>query len=196
VNYLQFIASLIHSLAWPAAVIVLAALFRKPLKALLLNLSRFKYGNVEINFRHELAQIEAYAKTIDLKPVPRQISSEPRTAEQILNEAARLIDDFPEPAIALAWTAVEHELKSAATRLGLPSDYHSSGRYIDALQRHGYLDKETHEILRRIQNLRNMAVHGGAAPATISSDEAREFVALTAAIVQRLKEIAPRSTGR
>jgi hypothetical protein len=36
-----------------------------------------------------------------------------------------------------------------------------------------------------MRNLRNMAVHGGVAPAGISSDE--EFLALAAGIVQRLK---------
>ncbi len=190
-NYLQFIASLIHSLAWPAAVIVLAAVFRMPLRELLRNLSRFKYGKVEIDFRRELDQLEAFAKTIDLKPAPKQISAAPRTAEQILNEAERLTADFPEPAVGLGWTAVEHELRAAATRLGLPPDYQSPGRQIEELRKAGHFDSETYEILRRMRNLRNMAVHG-AAPSRINSDEAREFLALAAGVVQRLKEIDPK----
>jgi hypothetical protein len=58
-NYLQFIASLIHSLAWPATIVALAAIFRKPLRDLLQHLDRFKYGKVEIDFRRELDQVEA-----------------------------------------------------------------------------------------------------------------------------------------
>ena len=188
-NYLQFIASLIHSLAWPAAVIVLAAAFRKPLKELFQNLNRFKYGKVEIDFRRELDQLETYAKTIDLKPPPKQISAEPRTAEQILNEAAQLTADFPEPAVALGWTAIEHELGAAMMRLGLRSDHPSPSRQIEALRKDAHLDNETFEILQRMRNLRNMALHGGAIPG-ISSGEAVEFLAFAAGVVQRLQDIS------
>jgi len=79
-----------------------------PVKELLQNLNRFKYGKIEIDFRRELDHLETYAKSIDLKPAPKSVSGEPRTAEQILNEAARLTTDFPEPAVGLGWTAIEH----------------------------------------------------------------------------------------
>ena len=189
-NYLQFIASLIHSLAWPATIVVLAAIFRKPLRDLLQHLDRFKYGKVEIDFRRELDQIEAYARTIDLKPAPKQISPGPRTAEQILADAERLAADFPEPAVGLGWTAIEQELTSGTARLGLSSDFPSPGRQIEALRKAGQLDDETYEILRRMRNLRNMAVHGSAAYGGISSDEVREFLALAAGVVRRLREIS------
>ncbi len=84
--------------------------------------------------------------------------------------------------------AVEQELTSAATRLGLPADYSSQGRLIEALRKSGDLGYETYEILRRMRNLRNMAVHGRAVPG-ISPDEAREFLAFAAAVIQRLQEI-------
>jgi len=189
-NYLQFIASLIHSLAWPATIVVLAAIFRKPLRELLQHLDRFKYGKVEIDFRRELDQIEAYARTIDLKPAPKQISAGPRTAEQILADAERLAADFPEPAVGLGWTAIEQELTSRTARLGLSSDLPSPGRQIETLRKAGQLDDETYEILRRMRNLRNMAVHSSGAHGGISSDEVREFLALAAGVVRRLREIS------
>lgn len=190
--YLQFIAALVHSVAWPVSAIVLAALFRIPLKELLLKLNRFQYGNVEIDFGRELAQIESYAKTLDLRPSTRPKSAAKlRTAEQTLDDAARLIDDFPEPALALAWTAIEEELMSAIMRLAASADYppyNSSLKNMKLLREQGYIDGQIYQLLDRMRNLRDAAVHGGAVT-TIGSDEAREFVSLAGAVLERLKRI-------
>jgi hypothetical protein len=107
-----------------------------------------------------------------------------------LADAERLAADFPEPAVGLGWTAIEQELTSGTARLGLSSDFPSPGRQIETLRKAGQLDDETYEILRRMRNLRNMAVHGSAAYGGISSDEVREFLALAAGVVRRLREIS------
>ena len=56
----QFIASLVHSLAWPAAAFGAAALFRQQLQELLSrSLRRVKAGPVEFEFDRVLSEVEA-----------------------------------------------------------------------------------------------------------------------------------------
>ena len=120
-SYLVFIAALIGALAWPAAVIAVAVMFRASLGSVLLDLTRLKYKDTEIDFGRELSQIEAQARSIGVtpKPVPIPAADHPKDSAGRLRETARLGNQFSETAVALGWSAVELELEAAATRPGL-----------------------------------------------------------------------------
>ncbi|MGH7553918.1 MAG: hypothetical protein ACREMQ_12925, partial [Longimicrobiales bacterium] len=51
------------------------------------------------------------------------------------------------------------------------------------------IDDNTLDILNRMGNLRNVAVHGGAGLTGVSPDEAREFIALARGIVEKLRQL-------
>lgn len=199
-NYLEFVTVVISALAWPIATIVLAFLVRSPLRLVLLSLTRLKYKDMEIDFGRELSRIEAEAKSIDLThtPVPEPHGHGPENSTERLREAARLTNDFPEPAVALGWAAVEQELQAAAIRLRLAVDPGRSAaplRIIPVLRADGYLDDRMNDILNRMRNLRNMAVHGSYSGQPVTSDEAREFLALAGGVVERLKALRKVSEG-
>jgi len=184
---LGFIASLIDSLAWPVAIVILVLILQSPLRKLLLELTRFRYGNVEIDFGREVQRLEDRAKTAGLK-----LPGRPGPAMQIIADAARLAPEFPEPAVGLAWTAVEHELLQAIIRLAISADYppyNAPIKNIMLLYEQGYLDGETREVLDRMRNLRNAAVHAGRERTRISTDEAFEFIALAEAVSEKLKSL-------
>lgn len=196
-NYLEFIAAAIGALAWPVAVIVLGLILRSPLRRVLLSLTRVKYKDVEIDFGRELSQIEAQAKSIELKPVPVRNEGARKNAAELLRDAARLAEEFPEPAVAVGWSAVEQELQAAAARLGLAADQaarFNPARIIAALRDAGHLDDQMHAILNRMRNLRNVAVHGHHGTAPVTTDEAREFLALAGGVVERLRGLRPEPT--
>lgn len=102
-------------------------------------------------------------------------------SKELLDEAERLASEFPELAVAVAWSAVEYDLMSLSERTPkgdtmrkrLPSHLTSH------LHKHGIIDASTVNVLKRMMNLRNMALHerwnvfGG-----ISMDEANEHIAL------------------
>lgn len=193
-SVLQFIASVIHALAWPAAVTILVLILQKPLRKLIPELSRFRYGDMEIDFGREVRTLEDRARTAGLhvpeKPLRSQ--TEKREPEQIIADAARLAADFPGPAVGLAWTAVEHELMQAAMRLNISSDYppyNAPLKNIVLLHEHGYVDRPTKDILDRMRNLRNAAMHPSSDVIQISSDEAREFIALAEAVIEKLQSL-------
>lgn len=193
-NGLEFIASIVGSLAWPVAVVALVMLLREPMQKLLLDLRRFRYKEIEVDFGKEVRELEAKARTAGLKlPKPPELKSPgPKDTAQIIADATRLAADFPEPAVGLAWTAVEHELVQAVMRLAISADYppyNSPVKNINLLQEQGHIDADTRTLLDRMRNLRNAAVHSSRGMGPITPDEAREFIALSEAVTDQLKRI-------
>ena len=54
-DWLQFLSSVVGSLAWPATVLALVVLLRAPVTRVLLTLTRLKYKDLELDFGRELA---------------------------------------------------------------------------------------------------------------------------------------------
>ena len=191
-NALEFISSLIDSIVWPAAIIVLVFAFRAPLRKVLQELSGLRFGDFEMDFGPGIKRIGDQAKKIGLESPKRPISARAGTLDssQIIADALQLTREFPEPAVILAWTAVEHELLQAIMRLAISPDYpayNSAHKNIMILREQGYLDRDTCEILDGMRNLRNAAAHPAIAGARVLSNEAAEFVVLTGAVTERLK---------
>lgn len=191
---LQFIASVVHALAWPAAAVILVLILQKPLRELLPELTRFRYGDMEIDFGREVQNLEDRARTAGLRVPEQPPRPEPgqREPADIIADAARLAPEFPEPAVGLAWTAVERELMQAVVRLKISPEHARYGaplRNVALLHERGFLDGQTREVLDRMRNLRNAAVHPAREMVRISSDEAREFIALTEAVTEKLKSL-------
>jgi hypothetical protein len=191
-NMLQFIASLVSSLAWPIVVVVLVFILRAPLTTVLLTLTRLKYKDLELDFGRELKQLEKEARALDIAPKQmKKAAVAKREPRQFLEEAAQMADDFSAPAIAVAWQAVEAELMAAVMRMGISPDYpaHNSAlKNAQLLREQDKIDSRTFELLNRMRMLRNSVIHG-ANRAAIKSDEAAEFVALARGVVEKLEAL-------
>jgi hypothetical protein len=74
-DVLGFIASIIDSLAWPAAIVVLVVVLQAPLRKLLQELTRFRYEEVEIDFGREVQRLEDRAKMAGLH-LPENLSGQ------------------------------------------------------------------------------------------------------------------------
>lgn len=194
-DWLTFISSVIGSLAWPVAAITAIYLLKKPLVSLLPNLRNLKYKDLELDFGTELKKVEVKAKQVlpaSTKPKAITKQARERDSSQIINEAKRLFEEFPEPSVALAWTAVEVELMEAISRTASSPDYppyNSALKNAMYLSEAGYLAEDKIDLIKRMVNLRNMAVHGHKGLGPVTVDDAREFVALTEWLVKDLKEI-------
>ena len=194
-NWLSFFSAVIDSLAWPVAIIFIVFMLKKPLSTLLPMLRNLKYKDLELDFGKELRKIEDRAKQVlPAESKPKLIKEKPkeRNSAQIIKEAKRLFEEFPEPAVALAWSAVEVELMEAINRTASSPDYpphNSTLKTAMYLKEAGYLGEEKIELINRMTNLRNIAVHGGRGMGLVSVDDAREFIALTEWLVKDLKGI-------
>ncbi len=190
-TFLDFSASVISSLAWPACVLAISYMFRTEFRDVLSRLTRLKYKDLDADFGSAVRELEEEAQKIDISPaLPPAKAETPMTGpSDRLAEAERLVSDFPEPAVARAWQSVEDVLLEVATRLGVVRGANVRAMPLSiaaALVSSGHIDRGTVELLGRMRKLRNLAVHGGGMP--ISSDEAREFVALARGISERLIE--------
>lgn len=196
-NWLDFFAAIVESLAWPVACVVLVSLLRKPLTELLIALTRLKnleFKDLKLSFSDELRELKNKAAESIASETPKEqasLSPNPDVHPKI-SEAKRLASDFPEPAVAVGWQAVEEALSKAVDRLGLAPETGTlpPTRSIELLNSKGYLHRENVEILQRMRNLRNAAVHGSRGYFEIFTDDANEFIALASAIVKTLNEIA------
>lgn len=191
---LQFLAAVINSLAWPLTTVALVFLLREPVGRVLTTLTRLKYKDLELDFGRELKQIEEKAKAIEVLPAPTaKAVGGPKEPHELLEEAERLASEFPEPAVAVAWSAIEDGLWQAVERLTNTTAFRGqpASKTIQVLLQREAIDRETIDVLNRMRNLRNGAVHGRwNAFGGVSADEAREFIALARGIHERLGNIA------
>ena len=193
-DWLQFISSIVESLAWPGSIVVLVLVLRSPVSRLLLALTRLKYKDLELDFGAELRELtDVAAKTITIEAAtPAALPAPATDTRSYLSEATRLAPDFPEPAVAVGWQAVEESLLNAIDRLGLAeSDQRNAPatRNIELLRSNGHLDDGTVDILKRMRNLRNVAVHGGHGFGPVSVSDANEFIALATGVVKKLNVV-------
>ena len=194
VNWQQLIISLVDSLAWPVAVVVLVLFFRVPLQNSLRGLTRIRYGSMEMNFEKEIQKLEdrAQAAGYDIQATRSLHDPDSLDSTQIVNNAKRLAWEFPGPAVGLAWTAVEHELSQAVGRLDIRADlpaYKSPVKDINLLNNKGYLDADTYGFLIQMRRLRNSTVHASRDAMKITDEDAWNFISLTEAIIQKLERL-------
>jgi hypothetical protein len=106
---MQFVASVIDSIAWPLVVGVALYLLRKPISGLLPLLRELSYKEFKINFAAETEQIRDLAMAL---PVVDSNPSRPRLAFESTLETS------PRDAVIEAWAALESSILDAANRLG------------------------------------------------------------------------------
>jgi hypothetical protein len=188
---LEFTSSCIASLAWPVTAGVIVWLLRDSIKRLLLTVTSLKYKDLQVDFGRELKELEQKAAVLDIKPAsraaaPAHVQKDP---DEFLANAERLMDEFPEPAIALAWSAVEAALEGAVQRLAVsPGDpaRRAAADNAHRLAEQNLIDRNTLDVLDRLRALRNAAVHGRSA-IQVSALDAQQYVSIARAAVDRLR---------
>lgn len=187
-DFLQFVSALIGHLVWPVTVLILACKFRLTIIKLLLRLRRVKGKGWQFEFYKELEQLTEKAEEAQLlPPSPQQLlpTTAPLTQQDVQNELFALAADAPQAAIALAWTIVETNLADAVSKVsGQPSSdsaVENARRLSDA----GRLKKEFVDIIGKMQQLRNLAMHG--LYREVTSANAKHFVDLTLRVLAQLQ---------
>ena len=159
-EYLGFISEVVSHLAWPVTVLILAILLRKRLGDLLSSITRLKFRDLEMDFKH----LAESAEMLPEDEAPRQPISEPNLTffdsfeKQVMNVAAHA----PSAAILLAWTGVETAMASAVSRMSIspdPPSMRSPGHTLDSLRRFAGLPNEVGGVINEMRILRNKVAH-------------------------------------
>jgi hypothetical protein len=179
VNGLAFVASLVHSLAWPAAVAVAVIVLRRPIGAALgRGVRRLRAGPVEVEFDQELAEVRQ-----ELRRSP-ELAAEPRRVPDSLGEElAKLAEVSPRAAVLEAYARIEARLAELLAETDLPR---VSGRVLAPLARNrGLISDETATAVEGLSVLRNLAAHSPADD--IGAERARDYLALADAVLYAMR---------
>ena len=195
-DILSFIASLIGSLSWPIAILILILVFRKSLSKIIegIHLKRIKRGDIEIDFDRELNELKNQVKVLQLPEQKKGMLSfdnEVKTLSATDDQIELISQINPSAAIALVWSNVVMELQSTILRLAISADYplHNSAlKNIQFLKETSYIDENTCLVLKKLRTFRNEAVHS-MYDSRMTVSEVDEYNQLTKMILRKLKSL-------
>jgi hypothetical protein len=192
-DWLTFIAEIIKGLAWPAVVLTLLLVLRRPIADLLPLVRKLRYKEFEAQFGARLEEVETLkAETAPALPepaAPAQPGEPPgafrRPSTDVLSLALQLAEKSPRAAILEAWLGVESAAKSAVKRLGLVAiTPRSLLDVIRTLDKSNALDAAQIAMLHELRSLRNDAAHS--AEVALSTETAIRYVALAESLKEHL----------
>lgn len=181
-NWLEFFSSLVASVAWPVAVIVLVAILREPLKGLVPLLQRMKYKDFEMEFGRKLAEAREDAAVDDELLIDAELTPE----ETRIIELARV---SPRAAVTEAWRWVELASLDTARKL-LGEEFRNKTFTFQAmrkLEQDDRMDRGALALMRDLRGLRNDAVHSP--DFAISLEAALEYAQMARQLVGYLKTV-------
>jgi len=169
VNWLQFFASVVGSIAWPTAAVAITLLLRKSIVSLLPNLRRVKYKGLEAEFGIALQEVE---KEVAQLPEPIALPSASQETEQ---EVQASYEQFSNnSAIFVAWLSVESAILNLARSAGILETNMPASRAAQLLLENKMIDGATYRAVQDLQSLRNLAVHPDEI-STISDEQTKRF---------------------
>jgi hypothetical protein len=190
---LEFISAILSALAWPVAIVLIVIVLRRPLRHLLSRLETLKGPGVEATFQRQLeeAKEEAVAAAASLPAGQRRDANQQERLEY--SDLLQLADLSPRAAILDAWLRLEFALTEAAKKADVPLTQRGGILgLIEELEKRGVIAPELRSPLRRLRNLRNVAVH--TMDFDISKDSVIDYID-TANFIIRSLEVTPIEDG-
>ncbi|MCV9997670.1 hypothetical protein OE766_05375 [Pararhizobium sp. YC-54] len=167
-NYLDFVASIISSLAWPSAFVGGVWIFRNEIRPLLPRL-HLRHNETEVSFRLDEAE-----KVVEQLPPPAADAvTTTATAEEIshFEKIARL---SPRAALLEMCEEVEEVLRSEATRQGIRKSWMTSPRQVLRwLRTQGSIDGTAANLFEDVLAIGNIAAQDQNVTFTI--EDARRY---------------------
>jgi hypothetical protein len=173
-NY-QFVASLVASLAWPVAVVIVAIVFRSPISEMINRLEHVKSPIFEGWAKVAAEAHQAVLATGVAVPPRRDAPDYSLTAQ--FSDLARV---SPPGAVMTAWVEVDKALNAkiqAAGAVPAPSLHMPNWQ---AALRAGIVDEGGAVALQRLRDLRNLAAHKSD---SVDAARALDFLALADSVM-------------
>jgi hypothetical protein len=196
VSTLDFIASLVDSLAWPAVVVIVVLLLRTQLGSLFDGtLRRLKLGPGGAEF--EWAAIEAKTAVAAVAAadgrVPATVSEDTDYAEQRLDALGEVAEQMPVIAIRQAFDVVESELRGLVDGAGADVPYPGTDvhAYLKAAYMGDLITRDLGDAIRGLVVLRDLTAADPGGTRTTPA-KARDFLAIARTVMYSLSSAARR----
>lgn len=177
-DWFQFIASVVGSLAWPSVLIVLLIILRRQIGSLATRLDELTLpGGAKAKFVREL---DAVRKVSEKIPIATRFSRGNLVAQDGVFVSRddlsmlRLRDLSPEVIVLEAYKKIEETIEERSPNLPVELQRRNPVQLIEELAKKGFLDSEAHALFFRLRETRNTAAHAGSFT-KITSGEAIEF---------------------
>lgn len=185
-DWLTFISSLVGSLVWPIAVVVVVVAFRKEIRKLIPDLRHIKAGPLAADFGRALAEIEERAEEAEVLP-KTETPIAPGQSDPF-EIAVKLAQSHPPAAVIEGWKVFEDEVRQCVVRLNAyPEKSVPIRDWLELLKKHRYIGGEFLPIADDLRRLRNDAVHD--VEMRLTEDGALEYVSVLRRLTQALREI-------
>lgn len=191
VNWLPFVASLVHSLAWPAGIVTVITVLRRPIGAALnRGVRRVRAGPVEIElFEQELAEVRQ-----ELRRSPElEEASAPKPDASLALDLVPLADISPRAAVLEAFLQVEGQLRQRLQDVAEIGPRATAGNLARLARIQNLISEETLRAIEGLLLLRNLAAHSQGEQ--ISPERARDYIALAEAVLYALRDKATAVPG-
>ena len=182
---MQFIASLVSSLAWPLGVIVIAVIFRDQIRRLLTHpVSGMRVGPFEMKWDLERVEVAA---SVGPQPVGR-VDVGGGTAASVIDLSNSTVTTSPIGTVLEAHASIERELREIVTN-AVPDasvDRAPIRQLLRIAAEHGLITPETVNAVEGITVMRNLAAHGQASEVT--PERAEDYLVLAEAVLYTLRQ--------
>lgn len=167
-DWLQFFASAIASLALPGALVISVLLLRSELIRLLRRVRRLKYGDAEAEFGEKLEEVEE-----DIAGLPTPAA--PFHENELRRHKSANFEKFSNnSAVFISWLEVKSAILNLARSAKLLESNMPASRAAQFLLKNELIDHATYRAIRELQELRNIAVHPNDAR-LVTDEEAKRF---------------------
>jgi hypothetical protein len=201
-GWMEFISSLIGSLAWPAVVLTIVLVFRQPISKLIANIKEAKWGDTSVLMHQKLDEAEQASREVTvpeptrnqpprahagLDPVqvpPAYANTVPDIAEQ---EYVKWLPQSPAMAVIRAWEDIEGMLRELGTRHGVPGTIlaRSANHISQKLTAMNVLEPTVANWLIEMRQVRNAAAHAK----EVTETDALRFLELAKKVRVVLKQL-------
>lgn len=158
-NWMQFVASLVGSLAWPTAAVIAIFWFKDPIKKLLSAISKISFAGGTAEFDRAMREIEASAEE---ESPDRKAGLLRVPTDMVENEDAKALQANPAGVVMEAWKSVELTMRDVIAKLWPDADFkgrHGPLAIIKFLYSREFINSREESMLLKMRILRNIAAH-------------------------------------
>lgn len=153
---MELVVNLLVGIAWPAAVVWVAMIFKNEIRSVLSRISQLKYKDLEASFDKGLGEAETNAAIVSANEGTQPHNQEitPR-----LKQLRRIAEVSPRASILEAWVLVEDAAAKSGFVQGAAVPRVNPYLFVEELIRLGKLPAASSELVGKLRELRNQAAH-------------------------------------
>lgn len=153
-DWKQFVASLVGSLAWPLVVLSILVLFRAQLGRLIGQIRKFGAGGVNVELADQLEQVAEQAKRVE-----EETKGPPADVIVLDPTVLQLAQKFPEAAVLQEYKELESVLLQIRSRLPDDKRHRNLNEVLSQLNKTGLVSGSVVGLFNTIRKARNAVAH-------------------------------------